>query len=311
MDLHDIAHRLVAEEEKRGHDKVADDLRRILKSVRQAKSLDASDVSPGQGLVTLPVNKRTGARLAEIRHFDSLSSSMVLSKSIESRFSRIEKEFTSREKLAMHGFRPKRKILLYGPPGCGKTLGAERLAANLRIPLIKVRFDAIVSSYLGETASNLRSAFDLACGGDPKVLLLDECDFIAKSRVDPRDVGEMSRVVNVLLHLLDEYSSPGLLVATTNLHGSLDPAIYRRFDESIEIPLPGKKEREQLLRRAFQGMEVGKKFCWQRYIEALDGRSAADIVRIGEEAAKITILQHETHILDRHVKEALELAGVV
>lgn len=94
--------------------------------------------------------------------------------------------------------KPKKKILLHGAPGCGKTLSAERIAWNLGLPLLKVRFDSLISSYFGESASNLRLVFDY-CKKEPVVLLLDECDFIAKSRIATQDVGEVPRIVNMLL----------------------------------------------------------------------------------------------------------------
>lgn len=307
MELHDIARRLVNDEEKRGHDKVAGDLRRILKTAVPVTALEGPE-SP-QALSRLPVNKRTGANLAVVQHFETLRGDMVLPASVETRFKRIEQEYSARERLSAFGFRPKRKVLLYGPPGCGKTLGAERLAANLRMPLVRVRFDAVVSSYLGETASNLRAVFELSQGTEPRVLLLDECDFIAKSRSDARDVGEMARVVNTLLLLLDEYDAPGLLVATTNLHEALDPAIHRRFDDAIEVPRPGPEEQTRLLKVVFRTMTVAKGFSWSRHVAALAGRSAADVVRIAEEAAKLSILQQDAQLSDLHMSQALELAG--
>ena len=103
---------------------------------------------------------------------------------------------------------------------------------------------SLYSSYFGESASNLRAVFDY-CKKEPVVLLLDECDFIAKSRVSTQDVGEVPRIVNMLLTLLDEYDAPGLTIATTNLKVTLDEALFRRFDDVIEIPIPGVRERER------------------------------------------------------------------
>lgn len=125
-------------------------------------------------------------------------------------------------------------------------MSAERIAWNLGLPLLKVRFDSLLSSYFGESASNLRMVFDY-CKNEPVVLLLDECDFIAKSRTTTQDVGEVPRIVNMLLTLLDEYDAPGLVIATTNLKVSLDEALFRRFDDVIEMALPGKIERKRLL----------------------------------------------------------------
>jgi len=102
---------------------------------------------------------------------------------------------------------------------------------------MKVRFDALISSYFGESAANLRSLFAAAKEG-PCVLLLDECDFIARSRVTSKDIGEVSRIVNTLLQLMEEYDAPGLLVATTNIEASLDSALFRRFDDVFMVPPP-------------------------------------------------------------------------
>ena len=112
--------------------------------------------------------------------------------------------------------------MFYGPPGCGKTLGARRVAYNTGLPLIKVKFDTMLSSYFGESASNLRSIFE-ECEQSPSVLLLDECDFIARARKGSKDVGEVPRIVNTLLQLLEDYDLPGLVIATTNIQEELDP----------------------------------------------------------------------------------------
>ena len=110
---------------------------------------------------------------------------MVLPPDTEARFGRIEREFAARERLGVYGLKPRKTILLYGPPGCGKSLGAKRLAWNVGLPLMKVRFDALLSSFFGESLSNLRAVFD-AAKSRPSVLLLDECDFIARSRAGAR-----------------------------------------------------------------------------------------------------------------------------
>jgi SpoVK/Ycf46/Vps4 family AAA+-type ATPase len=119
--------------------------------------------------------------LATIIPKEALEHHMVLPVATEERFSRIEREYAARERLGAWGLKPRKTILLYGPPGCGKSLGAKRLAWNTGLPLLKVRFDALISSYFGESAANLRAVF-VAARERPCVLLLDECDFIARSR---------------------------------------------------------------------------------------------------------------------------------
>jgi SpoVK/Ycf46/Vps4 family AAA+-type ATPase len=194
---------------------------------------------------------------------------------------------------------------LHGPPGCGKTLSAERVAWNLGLPLLKTRFDALLSSYFGESASNLRTVFDY-CQREPVVLLLDECDFIAKSRITPNDVGEVPRIVNMLLTLLDEYKAPGLVIATTNLKIKLDKALFRRFDDVVEIPMPKISEREKLLHMTLSAIPIAANVSLKDLAERLDGYSSANIVLTAQRAAKICILESNKYVYDAHFEQAIK-----
>jgi SpoVK/Ycf46/Vps4 family AAA+-type ATPase len=214
---------------------------------------------------------------------------MVLPIEIEERFARIEREYAARERLGAIGFRNRKTVLLYGPPGCGKSLGAKRLAWNTGLPLLKVRFDALLSSYFGESAANLRSVFE-AAKERPYVLLLDECDFIARSRGNSKDIGEASRIVNSLLQLMEEYDAPGLLVATTNVESSLDTALFRRFDDVFQVPPPGPDEIEQLLRMTLSAVKVAEPIDWGGLVRKLTGFSAAMTVKAAQDAAKAVVL---------------------
>ena len=263
---------IVQDERKKGHLLLADQLENITKSktssssqfistqrssFRAAPPTDTATLTKLQSLTELPTSKRSQVPLVTAIPREKLRHHTILPDAIEQRFQRIEREYAARDRLAHHGFSYKQKILLYGFPGCGKTMSAERLAWNTGLPLLKVRFDAMVSSYLGETASNLREIFEVAAK-TPCLLFLDECDSLAKSREDNNEVGEMKRVVNTFLQILDEYSaSSGLLVAATNLNKSLDMALWHRFDDAIEVPMPTETELAALLKQTLIAMEQG------------------------------------------------------
>ncbi len=305
-DLDRLAKRVVETERKTGHRKLAEELEAILGETGRRPNGNGHAVSERPGtLRELPQSRRHGEQLATLMPRDELEHDMVLPAATEERFARIECEFAARERLGVHGLRPRKTILLYGPPGCGKSLGAKRLAWNIGLPLMKVRFDVLISSYFGESALNLRSIF-VAAKERPCVLLLDECDFIARSRVGNKDIGEAARIVNSLLQLMEEYDAPGLLVATTNVQSSLDEALFRRFDDVFCVPLPGPDEVERLLRMTLSAVSVDESIQWPDMVQQLSGASAAMVVKAARDAAKSAILKGKKTVTEAHLREAIE-----
>jgi SpoVK/Ycf46/Vps4 family AAA+-type ATPase len=320
---------VVEEERKKGHTLLAEQLQNITqKSSRQSRHIspEKTDISPeiSRDVIHSASSKEDLSKTPDTKSLTLLSSKqrfnhpfivtiprerlrhhMILSDPVEERFRRIEREYVARDRLAHHGLRYRQKILLYGSPGCGKTMGAERLAWNTGLTFVKVRFDAMVSSFLGETATNLREVFETA-SQTPCLLFIDECDAIAKSREDVQEVGEIKRVVNTFLQLLDEYeASNGLLVAATNMTKFLDEAVWRRFDDVIEVPKPTAAEIDAILKQTLSSVEVGI-IDWKTIVQKLEKLSAAQIVRVAQDAAKRAILEREELVIQEHLEASIQ-----
>lgn len=294
-----VCKRIVDGERKLGHSQLARSLERSLDLAEKRKQTP----KPVQGLTGLPASRRDSAPLVQVIEHEKLRHHMVLQPEVEKRFVRIEKEYAARARLASYGLHARKRILLYGPPGCGKSLGAERLAWATGLPLHKVRFDTLISSYFGETATNLGTVFD-AAARQPCALFLDECDTIARSRGERNDVGEVSRVVNMLLQLLEDYRGDGLVIAATNHYEALDNAIYRRFDEAVEIPKPGIAEIARLLRTTLASLEVSPNINFDSFAASLDGFSFSEIERIAQNAAKRCVMANRKTIDSEDIEAA-------
>jgi SpoVK/Ycf46/Vps4 family AAA+-type ATPase len=300
QDLEVLCRRVVDEEKKAGHGRVAEDLERILTDPRTSKPTGA----PPGDMARLPMSKRDSAPLIREIPRDELRHHMVLPPAVEKRLHRIEKEFSARTRLATHGLQPRRRILLYGPPGCGKSLGAERLAWNTGLPLFKVRFDTLLSSFFGETHGNLRKVFD-AAEATPCALFLDECDTLARSRTERNDVGEATRITNALLEMLEGFRGEGLVIAATNLDSTLDAALMRRFDEVLKIPLPTTPEIAGILKSTLSGIPSETCISWESLAREMDGMSCSEVTHVGRNAAKHAILEGRKMVAERDVRFAL------
>ncbi len=302
-----IAYSIIEDEKRKGHVKLAEKLRAILSSnLSKEQQLKPIRSLSKEGTFKVPVDRRYRLPLASHVEHEHLRHDMILSHSVEEKIVRIEKEYLARERLAHHGLKPRKKILFYGSSGCGKSMAAERIAWDLGLPFYKVRFDSIISSYLGESAANLQKLFD-SLEDFPCVLLLDEFDIIGKQRnLGSNDVGEIHRIVNILLGLLEEYSGEGILIATTNLEGSLDKALFRRFDDIIELPKPSDVEILELLKTSFSALKLNKKIDLHTYAKKMEGLSYAIVAKIASDAAKKSVIRSSTVIEADDLNVALE-----
>lgn len=303
-----VAYSIIDDEKKKGHNSLALKLNNILEGNLARKDDGTRQIGVmkiAKDNFTIPSDRRYRLPLATHIERESLRHHMILSDELEYKIARIENEFAARERLANHGLKPRQKILFYGSSGCGKSMSAERIAWSLGLPFYKVRFDAIMSSYLGESSANLKSLFD-SLKDFPCVLLLDEFDMIAKKREGQNnDVGEIHRIVNILLGLLEEYESPGILIATTNLEDSIDTALFRRFDDIIQIPKPDHEEILGLLNMTLSSMKLGKNIDLLVFSEKMIGFSSALVVKVANDAAKLSVIKNEKEISLKNLEKAL------
>lgn len=298
-DVETMCRRVIEQEKQQGHTRIAEELEGILREQRSSRATE-----PPGSFQRLPTSRRDSAPLLQEIPVENLRHHIVLPDAVERRFQRIEKEFAARKRLAKHGLSARRRILLYGPPGCGKSLSAERLAYNTGLPLRKVRFDTLLSSFFGETMANLRRVFD-AAHSSPCALFLDECDTLARSRTERNDVGEVSRITNGLLEMLEGYQGDGLVIAATNLDSALDSALFRRFDEVLKVPLPGIKEVCRLLKTSLSSIETDSNLDWKGMAHAMDGMSGSEVVHVAQNAAKHCVLEGNVHVAESDILHAL------
>ncbi|WP_377513299.1 AAA family ATPase [Octadecabacter sp. R77987] len=226
----------------------------------------------------LPTDTDSRFQLLRVEETPFLQMEPVYTEQVQSTLSRLVEERQNLGTLLEAGLEPTRTVLFTGPPGVGKTLGARWVARELGLPLMILDLSAVMSSYLGRTGSNLRHVLDYAKSIDC-VLLIDELDAIAKRRDDSGEIGELKRLVTVLLQQLDDWPSSGLLIAATNHSDLLDPAVWRRFEQPVNFELP-----QEAGVRAFLGAlldEVAPDMSvWVDILSlSLVGRSYSDIER--------------------------------
>lgn len=200
-----------------------------------------------------PADKESKIAMVEVL-LETEKKEMIFDKSTQDKVDEYISFLTKKDKLISMGIDLPESLLLYGPPGCGKTSVAEYISYRSNLPLVTAKLDGIISSMLGSTAKNIGRIFEYA-EKRPCILFLDEFDAIAKARNDSQEVGELKRVVNSLLQNIDSFNKNSILIAATNHSELLDPAVWRRFSNTIEIPLPEKENIIKLLKVYLAPME--------------------------------------------------------
>lgn len=304
--FHKVATEIIRDEESKNNRVLASALRRNL---GQAKSLNLTPTSNlatdgSRKLTVIPFEKEKQLPLVETVVPERTASDLILNRANQHLLISLVSEFRQRDRLGAHGLRPRSRLLFCGPPGCGKTLCAEVFANEVKLPLLVASMDALVSSLLGETATNLRRIFDFAAA-QPVVLLLDEFDAIARLRADETLNGELRRVVNSLLTLIEKFRGHGFVIAATNHERQLDPAIWRRFDEVVIFERPNRSEIIRLLNLKFRNFR--RDFESSEVADELKGFSHADIERVCVNAIRRSILSGQKVVTKRRFLRGIAL----
>lgn len=290
--FYSVAMQMAAHEAKLGHGKLAEELRDLLDAAKSRRHVDAAGAA--DGVIPLARPKGELSSLLSASYPSSRLSDMVLAQPVLAGLQRVLKEQRHLSKLRSHGLHPRRKLLLVGPSGTGKTMTAAALAGELGIPLFVVRLDALITKFMGESAAKLRQVFD-AVASTRGVYFFDEFDAIGSQRGMANDVGEIRRILNSFLLMIEQDESSSVIVAATNHVDILDEALFRRFDDLIEYHVPSADEIRALLR-----MRLGSYLKPAKSIAALTaeaiGLSHAEITRAVGDAVKEAVMHDQVSV---------------
>ena len=304
--FYSVAMQVAAHEAKLGHGKLAEELRDMIDAAKTRLGQDASGklvpIASAIGSSAKPRGEL--ANLLTVTYPANRLGDMVLDELASSQLQRIIKEQRLLSRIKEHGLSPRRKLLLVGPPGTGKTMTASALAGELGIPLFLVRLDSLITKFMGETAAKLRQVFD-AIAEIRGVYFFDEFDAIGSQRGAANDVGEIRRVLNSFLQMIEHDQSNSLIIAATNHPEVLDYALFRRFDDVLEYHLPTSAQTLDLIRSRL-GAFAPKPFKKDGLAEQAEGLSYAEICRAVDESMKDAIMHDQSKVQRTELGRALE-----
>ncbi|CTP93022.1 AAA family ATPase [Xanthomonas graminis] len=288
-----VALQWAAQEARKGHLKAAEEIKQLV---------DAGKAKPSKTFALHQPRGDLGALLSVTYPRNRLSD-LITGAGLRAQLERIIREQRSASSLLSHGLSPRRKLLLVGPPGTGKTLSASVLAGELGVPLFLIRLDVLITKFMGETAARLRQVFD-AIAATRGVYFFDEFDAIGSQRGGANDVGEVRRILNSFLQMLEQDQSHSLVVAATNHPGILDYALLRRFDDVLNYGLPDEKQIRDLLKgRLLRFMPARPP--WKALTKCAEGLSYAEITKAAEDAIKEALIRGDKVVDSKHVAEML------
>jgi len=302
-----VAMQAAATEARMGRGQFAQELRSLIDAAK------AKGSSLRREATAVPISRPSGdlASLLSVSYPKHRLGDLVLDEPLRDQLRRVIREQRHAERILEHGLAPRRKLLLVGAPGTGKTLTAAVLAGELGIPLFQVRLDGLLTKYLGETAAKLRQIFD-ATEHTRGVYFFDEFDAIGSQRGLTNDVGEIRRVLNSFLQMIEQDRSHGLIIAATNHPEILDYALLRRFDDVLHYSLPNSSQVTTLLKARLSGVTVAK-IPWAKLSKVALGLSYAEIHRAAADVRKEALIAGRKRVstadINRALRERQDVAG--
>lgn len=284
-----VALQIAAHSAKQGNTRLAEELRAL---VDESRRRQAPVGSPHAVPIARPSGELAG--LVTASYPTTRLSDMVLSSRVQSQIEEVIHQQRQRELLRSHGLAPKRKLLLVGPPGCGKTMSAAALAGECQLPLMFVQLHSLITKYMGETAAKLHVVFD-AMAETRGVYLFDEFDAIGAARTVTNDVGEIRRVLNSFLQFMERDDSDSIVIAATNFVGMLDDALFRRFDDVLRYDLPNGRSIKALIENRMSRFNLID-FKWRSVTAIATGLSHAEICRACDDTARFAVLNRSQDI---------------
>lgn len=299
--FYSIAMQLAAHEAKAGHGKLAEELRALVDQAKARRGLP-----PRSADKLVPISRPRGelAGLLTVSYPKTRLKAMVLDDTLSGQLKRIIREQRKAAEILAHGLSPRRKLLLMGPPGTGKTMTASALAGELGLPLFQVRLDGLITKYMGETAAKLRQVFE-STDRTRGVYFFDEFDAIGSQRGLANDVGEVRRILNSFLQMIEQDESHSLIVAATNHPEILDHALFRRFDDVLHYELPDEAHIASMLKVRL-GRRATRNVSWEKLASGALGLSYAEVARASDETLKEALIEGRQEISEADIRRTLE-----
>lgn len=292
-----LALQIAAREAKAGHGRLATEIRELVDEVKGRATIVAHRQP-------IPIAQPKGelADLVGVSYPDTRLDDLILDPDTRQRLDRVVREQRQSARIREHGLHPRRKLLLVGPPGTGKTMSAGALAGELSLPLFNLRLEGLFTRYMGEAAAKLKLIFD-NIQQVRGVYLFDEFDAIGQQRATANDVGEIRRILNSFLQLVEQDASQSLVLAATNHPSLLDTALFRRFDDVLRYELPSHEAIIDLMKRRLE--RTGSRLDWDAIALQAEGLSFADVQRACDDALKEAIVSGHDPVSANYLLSAI------